>query len=251
MAGTIKALFLDIDGTLISGGTGPFQDDIEQIEKARRRGHKVFLNTGRSLAFIPRMIREASFFDGIVAGGGAHVLLGGETIYHKWIPQDLLSEVAALYLKNGKWCLLEGEAENLIINEKDGPYPRVLHRDDFSGKYAGILITKLTMDKRFAPEEQAFLEKHFHIYDLGIHAEGIIRGESKAAGMEIVLKALGISRRNSIAIGDSENDITMIRHAGIGIAMGNACAALKAAAAEITAPCGQGGIARAIERHLS
>jgi Cof subfamily protein (haloacid dehalogenase superfamily) len=251
MAGTIKALFLDIDGTLISGGTGPFQDDTEQIEKARRRGHRVFLNTGRSLAFIPRTIREASFFDGIVAGGGAHVLLGGETIYHKWIPPDLLSEVAALYLKNGKWCLLEGETENLIINEKDGPYPRVLRRDDFSGKYAGILITKLTMDKRFTPEEQAFLEKHFHIYDLGMHAEGIIRGESKAAGMEIVLKALGISRKNSIAIGDSENDITMIRHAGIGIAMGNACAALKASAAEITAPCGRGGIARAIERHLS
>jgi Cof subfamily protein (haloacid dehalogenase superfamily) len=251
MAEIIKALFLDIDGTLISGGVGPYKDDIEQIEGARRRGHKVFLNTGRSLAFIPRMIREDSFFDGIIAGGGAHVILGGKTIYHKWIPQDLLSEVAALYLKNGKWCLLEGETGNLIINGKDGPYLRVFGRDDFSGRYAGILITKLTMDKHFTPEEQIFLEKHFHIYNLGIHAEGIIRGESKAAGMEMILSALGISLENSIAIGDSENDMTMIRRAGIGIAMGNACAELKAAAAEITAPCGEGGIARAVKRHLS
>jgi HAD superfamily hydrolase (TIGR01484 family) len=250
MTGTIKALFLDIDGTLISGGAGPFEDDIEQIEKARRRGHKVFLNTGRSLAFIPRMIREASFFDGIVAGGGAHVILEGETVYHKWIPPDLLSEVAGLYLANGKWCLLEGETENLIINGENGSYPPVRRRADLSGPYAGIVITKLTMDKRFTPEEQAFLEKHFHLYDLGMHAEGIIKGESKALGMEIVLKALGISREDSIAVGDSENDLTMIRSAGTGIAMGNACAALKAAAAEITAPCGRGGIARVIERHL-
>lgn len=51
---------------------------------------------------------------------------------------------------------------------------------------------------------------------------------------------------NSVAIGDSENDLDMFRHAGWSVAMGNASPAVQSQADWVTAPAGQGGIARAL-----
>jgi hydroxymethylpyrimidine pyrophosphatase-like HAD family hydrolase len=65
--------------------------------------------------------------------------------------------------------------------------------------------------------------------------------------MRILLDAAGIRREDSVAIGDSANDLDMIRYAGAGIAVGNACDELKAAADWVSAPCGEGGIVRALE----
>jgi hydroxymethylpyrimidine pyrophosphatase-like HAD family hydrolase len=68
--------------------------------------------------------------------------------------------------------------------------------------------------------------------------------------MAIILEAAGIPRENSIAIGDSANDIDIVRAAGIGIAMGNASDDLKAVAREITGDCGKGGVGGAIKRFV-
>ena len=62
----------------------------------------------------------------------------------------------------------------------------------------------------------------------------------------MALEALGIPRENSIAIGDSRNDIDIIAAAGLGIAMGNACEELKALAGAITGDCGKGGVGQAL-----
>ena len=53
-----------------------------------------------------------------------------------------------------------------------------------------------------------------------------------------------------MAFGDSPNDLDMLEWAGIGIAMGNAIEAVRAAADEVTAPQSQAGIAKALDRHF-
>ena len=66
--------------------------------------------------------------------------------------------------------------------------------------------------------------------------------------MSIALKALNIPQENSIAIGDSKNDIDIIRAAGLGIAMGNASDELKALADAVTGDCGKGGVGQAVRK---
>jgi HAD superfamily hydrolase (TIGR01484 family) len=242
-----KAIFLDIDGTIITRGEGPFADDLEAIGEARKAGHKVLLNTGRSLANIPPDLAGASWLDGIVAGGGAHVVIGGETRYHKWVDTGVLCAISAWYLKRDKWIIFEGETGIYGINQDRG-FQIVSGPDDFRTRYAGTLISKITLEGRASPEETAMLEKHFRVFDQGHYTECILKGENKGQGMEIALRALGIERENSIAIGDSVNDTDMIRQAGLGIAMGNASDELKELAAEITGDCGRGGVAKAIRR---
>ncbi|MDR0876469.1 MAG: Cof-type HAD-IIB family hydrolase [Treponema sp.] len=255
-----KAVFLDIDGTLVTQGRGPFDDDIAQIEAARKQGHTFFLNTGRALANIPEEFQKAPWVDGIVAGGGAQVLLkekngGLKTIYHKWVPENILIAASAFYLAISKWCVFEGETALYAIN-LDGTGIKlngvellpIRSKNDFSGPYKGTFISKLTMDGIITKKEQALLGDYFYLYPQRGYFEGIIKGESKSKGMGIILEAAGIMRENSIAVGDSANDIDMIRFAGTGVAMGNACDELKTLAAFVTGGCGKGGVAQAI-RH--
>jgi hydroxymethylpyrimidine pyrophosphatase-like HAD family hydrolase len=250
MEQVVQAIFLDIDETLISGESGPFEDDIREIEAARKRGHRVFLNTGRSFANIPRLIRNAPWVDGIVAGGGAHVLLangGGafRTIHHKWIPEALLLEICGLYFRIGKWCFFEGETELYEIKRDMGNL-MIRNSDDFLVKYPGAVITKITMEGYADEDERALLADHFHLFLQTRYSEGIIKGESKSKGMGIILEETGIPRTRTIAIGDSLNDMDMIRFANTGVAMANACRELKEAADLVTLACGKGGVARVL-----
>jgi Cof subfamily protein (haloacid dehalogenase superfamily) len=253
MSESAKALFLDIDGTLLARTEGPFPPDVSMMEAARAAGHRVFLNTGRSFANIPLTLRSAPYIDGIVAGAGAHVLLNGETIYHTSVPPQKLADISAYYLNNRKWCVFEGETALYRINEfkLDMPVPAlhvITDKDDFLTAYRESLISKLTIAGAPSPAERALLEDCFKLTIFEHYFEAIIKGATKQSGMEILLKAVGITRENSVGIGDSLNDVDMLRFAGLGIAMGNACDELKQIAAHITEDCAHGGVGAAIQR---
>lgn len=64
-----------------------------------------------------------------------------------------------------------------------------------------------------------------------------------------MLKHFGLPRETSVALGDSFNDLEMLRYAGVGIAMGQAAQAVQEAADEITGSPDEGGVAAAFRRH--
>jgi hydroxymethylpyrimidine pyrophosphatase-like HAD family hydrolase len=261
-----KAVFFDIDGTLINGPKGPFAGDLEAIEAAVKEGHRVFLNTGRSFGNIPLAVLEVPFWSGVAAAGGTQVLLaepaeplsGGRrytTIYRRTIPGDLLQAITARFLQGSQGLVFEGEEGCFAVNSPDPSLTvREPHRveapGDFSGPYAGARISKITIEGGISPGERDFLERDFHINAFTGYTEGILRGENKARALALILETLGIRREDSLAVGDSENDLDMIRFAGLGIAMGNACAELKAAAGAITGDCLSGGAGEALRRFV-
>jgi Cof subfamily protein (haloacid dehalogenase superfamily) len=250
-----KAVFLDIDETLVTKLQGPFPEDIGPIEEAHRRGHKIFLSTGRSLGHIPQALREAPWLDGIIAGAGAQVVMGDRTIYHKWVPREILPGICAFYFGQDKFCVFEGVEAVYGINlperyERRGTILPITREDDLLVKYAGAVISKLTIGGSASEAEQKLLGDHFHLNTFENYFEGILQGESKAKGMSIVLETLNIPREHSIAIGDSKNDIDIIRAAGLGIAMGNASEELKALAGATTGDCGKGGVGQAITKFV-
>jgi HAD superfamily hydrolase (TIGR01484 family) len=251
----IKAIFLDIDGTLISHDKGPFRGDVEQIEAAHRQGHRIFLNTGRALANIPAALKGASWIDGIACGGGGHVLIEGKTVYHKCAPEEVLCKAAAGYIQNKKWCVFEGETELYGVNQWDPslfavPVLPVKNEADFRGKYKNAAITKLTLEGEISKDDREILGGFFQLNQFAEYFEAIIKGETKVKAMYFILQAIGLSRENSIAIGDGLNDIDMIRAVGLGIAMGNACAELKSAAGAVTDDWAHKGVGEALRRFV-
>ena len=262
MKNSPKAIFFDIDGTLITGGRGPFADDLETMNETSAKGNFLFVNTGRSFANIPDSIMKLPLWNGIVAGGGAHILMkeesGGtayKTIYRKWVDEKYLAEVCAWYLEMKKQLILEGENNCYVICPSsrkfcEHPVKIINCAEEISGYCKNDFITKLTMADISGAEERNLLEKIFRINVFPTYAEAIIAGENKARGMAVVLEAIGLKREDSIAIGDSVNDLDMIRWAGLGVAMGNAEDEVKAAAGEITASCGEGGIADMLRKYV-
>ena len=76
------------------------------------------------------------------------------------------------------------------------------------------------------------------------------RGNTKQRGIDEIIRHFGIRLEDTIAFGDGGNDISMLRHAGIGIAMGNARDEVKAAANYITDTVDEDGIAKAIQKWI-
>ena len=72
----------------------------------------------------------------------------------------------------------------------------------------------------------------------------------KATSLDKMLQAIGIPREDSICCGDGFNDISMIKYAGVGVAMGNAQQPVKAAADYITATNDEDGLVEVIHRFI-
>lgn len=75
-------------------------------------------------------------------------------------------------------------------------------------------------------------------------------GVTKAAGLKRLADMLGIDISQTMAIGDSENDIEIIKTAGLGVAVGNAMENVKAIADKVVAPMKENGTAQAIEKFI-
>jgi hydroxymethylpyrimidine pyrophosphatase-like HAD family hydrolase len=171
------------------------------------------------------------------------------------VPPELLPGICKLFLKNNKWCVFEGETGIFALGQCPlfdyGDPPAVISdADDFPHRYGNEIITKITMEGFLTAEERVSFEPALRIIEFAAYSEAIVSGVSKSGGMDIALAALGLRRDSAIAIGDSENDIDIVQAAGLGVAMGNACDALKAAAKVVTGNVGSGGIAAILEKYV-
>ena len=99
--------------------------------------------------------------------------------------------------------------------------------------------------------ERRIPDCHLVRWSDGLSFDVTKRNISKVSGIEAICKALGIQREECAAIGDGWNDVEMLSHVGMGIAMGNAKEECKAVANYITAPILEGGLPQAVDYILN
>ena len=243
------AIFLDIDGTIYDGKEVK-KEDLDAIKKARKEGHKVFINTVITYAIFPANIKKLSV-DGIVAGLGTHIIYNGETLRSVVLPKPLLKKIAEYALLKGLKIELQGEVQDLYINGGDYcPERTITSPDDITEKFADYRIGKFVIFGQFSEEDRKFLSEDFDIFQYETYGEVAPKGYSKARGIAMIEGYLNISHENTIAIGDSANDLDMVEYAAIGVAMGNGEAELKRASDFVTAPVSEAGVAKAIEKFV-
>ena len=247
MNSTKYAIFLDIDGTLMSNGIIP-QKNIDVIAYVQQLGHKVFINTGRSYACIPRKVLNAIHFDGVVAGIGSYVLLDDEIVQSITIPKNILEKITEHFLSTGRYCIFEGEEKLLYLNIDDADDKLIIRNsNDFSTVYKDVCITKVTVDGVLSDNEIKRLEEEFVVFQHENYGEFALKGCSKANGMKVMLKRLSLKRENSIAMGDSKNDMDMLQYAGISVAMENSSAEVIELCDFVSESADNAGVAAALE----
>lgn len=244
-----KAIFMDIDGTLMSRG-GVSQRVIDTIQRARAQGHLFFVCTGRSLGNMPGELRVADYLDGYVMGCGMHCVKGEEIIYHERVAPELVMKLARFSLEQQKECWYEGENRVLATYSERENIPHYNSAEEFAEILESEPITKMTILGPHRTEYDELFSEWFDIYGMGTYSDVILRGVTKATGMQRVLDHVGISRENCIGIGDSVNDLPMIEFAGLGVAMGNAPEEVKKRADVVTEGIDNDGVAVMIEKYV-
>lgn len=262
-----KLIFLDIDGTLCgSDGTVPVKAQ-EAVRTAREKGHQVFLCSGRSRGEIPDCIMQVGF-DGLVGGAGACVEYRGEILFHRTLTKEAVGKVADYLEKYRIVYVLETNGDMYIPEYAvEGVKERFLREvkwkpeiiQDFFGRIQIVSdyrtvenVNKITYFDACRPKSEVlelfgdeFTIVTNSLKNIGNNSAEISeKGINKAEGIKIIMKKLHASEEDVIAVGDSTNDIEMLKMAGCGVAMGNALPELKEAADMVTDDVDEDGMYR-------
>lgn len=239
-----RAFFFDLDGTL-SHNNGPVSPaDREALSALREAGHLRILCTGRTRGYLYEPVLDLDF-DGIVAGAGAHVTLGEELLYRRQVEPALRRRLAEAFLRLGQPCIFEGEREMLLLGMEGYAgfgWPVVRSLEDFDRLSEGVSINKLSLFGELKPGAAELLSPSLTLIPNRGYGEAVPAGCCKSDGMRRLLEAAGIEREDSVAFGDSGNDIDMLAWAGIGVAMGNAPEEVQAAADFVTGTLAESGV---------
>ena len=252
----IKAIFFDVDGTLLSHKTNAVPASaLRALEALRQEGILTFMATGRHISMLRQLkALEGLRFDGVVSLNGQYCCDESGIIYH--CPLET-SAVAALldYLKAHPHPCILVEAARMYINFHNALVEQVqaaihsempaigdLDRGYTQPIYQAILYMSDEDLAKLPPLPGIKLTR----WNQG-GADLIPSNGGKAAGITRLLEHYGIDKADTMAFGDGENDVDMFRAVGTAVAMGNACAEAKAAAHHITDDVDQDGIWNALK----
>lgn len=280
-----RAVFLDVDGTLLQDGTRLPESAVAAVRRARANGHLVLLSTGRGMAELRGRILDIGF-DGAVTNGGAFANVGDELIVSRLMSAAeiarLVEEFEArgihwyfqsydrLFASPGLPTVLADRLERDRVLHAERARAAGLDPDELEFFSVGMKtfdddihfsdaeVAKAVIlgdDAQAVADLLAGLAPDFAVVSgtiplpEGSSGEVAPRGVNKGAAILEVLAHLGVDPADAIGIGDNWNDAEMFEVCGTSIAMGNADPAVQALADEVTTAIDDDGIHNAFLRH--
>lgn len=251
----IKAVFFDMDGTLVAYPPGEIPLSAQKaIARLREAGILICAATGRHrLEMETSEFLGAVSFDAVASLNGQYVYAGEQDLLANTLsPQDL----ETYFSRYNAPCIVS-EKRRMYIN---------YHTDDFEQAQKGIasvlppqgeltdiaqreiLQLQVYCDEDVAQDLNRDLQSVKTVRWSQDFVDLIPQSGGKTKGIEAILKHFALDWSEVMAFGDGENDLAMLSAAQIAVAMGDADANVQAVADYVTAPATQDGIAAALER---
>lgn len=256
-----KALFFDIDGTLVDsyhGITTVPPSVLRELVRLQAQGHRLFISSGRPLPMLTPEIAQLGF-DGFVLANGGQVEIAGKSVYEERMGEQTARTVAQLLDELGFEYALDSanhvftRRSNAGMQEFFSEYPNL-----FTFDYDPEEAYKKTIKIEIVPPETERDDLVRRVTErlgdsvicdnngTGMTVEIYSTHLSKAEGIRKALEHFDIAQRDSYGFGDGANDLSMIRFCAVGVAMGNAVPELKAQADLVCAPIWEDGLARVL-----
>jgi Cof subfamily protein (haloacid dehalogenase superfamily) len=266
-----KLLVVDVDGTLLGKDGNLLTEDREALSRVCGLGIKVSLSTGRAVQACSEVLHELSL-------DGYHIFCDGALVYDPCrqgevyvqpLDKVVVGRVVEFAHLNDISLDLYSKTHYFVERET---WSAIAHRDffgvpptivDFTSLWEREIIIKAGM-AAVSPQEAA-KARYFHrefgdnlhfswvttpsypgVEFINVVAPGVTKGKA----LKALTSHLGIALDEVIAIGDGNNDISLLSSAGLGIAMGNATERAKEVADYITLDVERGGVAAAIRKFL-
>ena len=245
-------IFLDIDGTLLAHDGVPARTKAA-IDQALQRGHLVFINTGRSKGNVPFAALGGVHLTGIVAGLGSYIEMEGQVLFSHAMTREeiacamqIADEVEIGLVLEGEQTLLNYRSE-YVHPQWGQTRPAVTSVEDMEEHYPELRISKISFTKPLTPKAVEKLSSCVSVISHPTYAEVSSKGLSKATAMDFLKDRFGIADDHVIAMGDSLNDIEMLRAAGIAVVMGDGHPDVLPLADFVSIAAHEGGVGQAIE----
>ncbi len=274
----VKLIALDLDGTLFNSQSQISAHNIDTIKKANEAGATVVISTGRPYSGLPfEQLKGSGIRFAITTNGSAiYEIESGKCLFEEAMDEDIILPILDFLLTKdihmdafigGKGytpvqCVAAGQKlanppalKHYILNTRVrvDNLPLFIHENQ-------LKVQKMTLN--FYPEGDIFkdreevrkyLESNPAVTTVsgGYNNLEFTRADvNKGVGLQKMAQLLDIPVAQTMAVGDTENDLAIIRAAGFGVAMGNATAAVKSAADYITTSNDEDGVAAAIAHFL-
>ena len=252
----IRAAFFDIDDTLMAHSLGAVPEDTRNaLICLKKQGIYVFTSTGRHILELHALGITELGFDGHVLMNGQLCLDGRrQVIYELPVEKADIENILPVFEeKKTAMSFVElGKMYANVINDSVRTAQKAISSElPETGSWQGDTVYLVNV---FADDSivRPILERMPHCRMTRWNPYGvdiISREGGKAKGIARILERFGISREETIAFGDGENDMEMLEFSGIGVAMGNADEKVKACADYVTGAADKGGIMAAL-RHF-
>ena len=253
----------DLDGTLIPDGKTISKENLDAIEYFKSEGGLFTFITGRmpdaSRDVYERLNPNIPF--GCINGGGLYDHRKQEFLWMASLPPEAMELVAhidrempdvGIQLNTAKHIYFNKDNSAMIhfrnitglpnitchFSEVKEPVAKVIFADDDEEK---LLLTEKLLHEHPIADKVDFIRSEYTLYEI------LPKGISKATALHNLVKLLDLDIRRTITIGDYDNDITMIRDAGLGIAVENASDNAKSAADHITVDVTEHAIAKVVD----
>lgn len=271
-----KLICTDMDGTLLGKNHQISNENIEAIKKAHDKGVIVAICTGRLFYSALQYSSVLGITGPIIASNGTYIRERGkeEVLYKNPLTSEEINIIYDVLEKN-KVDFYYVNTFDTAMSKREFPkdHAYVMANEKFKFEKKINLIVDEDIKKHIKEHEGDVLkviviEKEDHeklknlkkeLRDLDMfevvssgedNVEIMKKGSSKAAAVKELSKRLGIKREEIICIGDNENDISMIKYAGLGIAVENGIDMLKDEADYITDTNLNSGVAKAINKFI-
>ncbi len=269
-----KLIFLDIDGTLTEPGKNvPPPSAVEAVQRARENGHKVVLCSGRNYGMLFPVMQYG--FDGLVASAGGYIEYNGQVVYDCPMTPEQQARVLDIFRESGIFRTIGGRnhsytdegfkeflAENIQSKANSELLRWRIQIENELGirpmsEYDGEPVYGMAFMSRGAERLKKPMQMLQEEFDFCIQDEdacGIVNGElsgkdfDKGKAVERLCEFLGISTEDTIAVGDSMNDLEMLQSAGTGVCMADGSPALLKIADMVCPSVTEDGLYNAFEK---
>lgn len=277
----IKAISMDIDGTLTNDEKVITPRTRERLLAAQESGIKLLLSSGRPAQGLKSLAHELELdtHDGLlVCFNGACVIDAqtDEVLYEQPMPADELCRLIEHlrkfdlipWITQGEYLYTE-DVFNCMINLEDGATKNIVkyERDMCEMRIREVadlceVARAMPVDKLLTAGDPAYLNAHHDemyapftsalngMFTAPWYFEFTAQGIDKAHALEGALPKIGIEAADVVAFGDGQNDRSMLEWAGTGVAMANAVDETKAVAQMVTLSNNEDGIAEALDKLL-
>ena len=255
MQGRIKAVFFDIDGTLVSFKSHTVPESARRaIARLREQGVKVFIATGRLMKHVA-IVNDIEVDGYITVNGGYCITSAGEVIFESAFPRATVERVIDLSEQYG-FDLNVMTHQDMYVSGMGERVKKIASMINIMPTVADVRAIAATqpvvqmcpyISRELEQEIMPLLPDCVGSRWIETFMDLNVRGVDKSLGIQQVMNYYGLTMAEAMAFGDGGNDLPMVRDAAVGVAMGNACDELKAVADYITSSVDEDGVSRALE----